>query len=69
MAGGGGGGFRQNKTESHHGGGGGVRPYVRPYCRSKMPRLRWTNDLHQSFVHAVDRLGGEDSIIYNSLSV
>ncbi|XP_057499657.1 transcription factor HHO1-like isoform X2 [Actinidia eriantha] len=33
---------------------------VRPYIRSKMPRLRWTHDLHQCFVHAVDRLGGED---------
>ncbi|KAK4360927.1 hypothetical protein RND71_019879 [Anisodus tanguticus] len=25
-----------------------------------MPRLRWTQDLHRSFVHAVERLGGED---------
>ncbi|KAH7838470.1 hypothetical protein Vadar_026913 [Vaccinium darrowii] len=33
---------------------------VRPYVRSKMPRLRWTHDLHQCFVHAVERLGGED---------
>ncbi|CAA0825168.1 myb-like HTH transcriptional regulator family protein [Striga hermonthica] len=33
---------------------------VRPYVRSKLPRLRWTQDLHQSFVRAVDRLGGED---------
>ncbi|XP_039016528.1 putative Myb family transcription factor At1g14600 [Hibiscus syriacus] len=33
---------------------------VRPYVRSKMPRLRWTSDLHQCFVHAVERLGGED---------
>ncbi|CAK7351383.1 unnamed protein product [Dovyalis caffra] len=33
---------------------------VRPYVRSKMPRLRWTPDLHHSFVHAVERLGGED---------
>lgn len=35
-------------------------PMVRPYVRSKMPRLRWTPDLHRSFVHAVQRLGGED---------
>ncbi|XP_050215150.1 uncharacterized protein LOC126666194 [Mercurialis annua] len=35
-------------------------PMVRPYVRSKMPRLRWTSDLHQCFVHAVERLGGED---------
>ncbi|CAL5410680.1 unnamed protein product [Camellia sinensis] len=33
---------------------------VRPYVRSKMPRLRWTPDLHQCFVHAVERLGGEE---------
>ncbi|PON35026.1 Octamer-binding transcription factor [Parasponia andersonii] len=35
-------------------------PLVRPYMRSKMPRLRWTPDLHRCFVHAVERLGGED---------
>ncbi|OMO64821.1 hypothetical protein COLO4_31794 [Corchorus olitorius] len=35
-------------------------PGVRPYVRSKMPRLRWTPDLHHCFVHAVERLGGED---------
>ncbi|XP_030970694.1 probable transcription factor KAN4 [Quercus lobata] len=35
-------------------------PVVRPYVRSKMPRLRWTPDLHLCFVHAVERLGGED---------
>ncbi|XP_042396909.1 myb family transcription factor EFM-like [Zingiber officinale] len=33
---------------------------VRQYNRSKMPRLRWTPDLHLSFVHAVERLGGTD---------
>ncbi|KAK7294737.1 hypothetical protein RJT34_17632 [Clitoria ternatea] len=31
---------------------------VRPYVRSKLPRLRWTPDLHLRFVHAVQRLGG-----------
>lgn len=36
-------------------------PMVRPYVRSKMPRLRWTPDLHRCFVHAVQRLGGENS--------
>ncbi|XP_022142143.1 protein PHOSPHATE STARVATION RESPONSE 1-like isoform X2 [Momordica charantia] len=35
-------------------------PMVRPYVRSKIPRLRWTPDLHRCFVHAVERLGGED---------
>lgn len=33
---------------------------VRQYIRSKVPRLRWTPDLHHCFVHAVDRLGGQD---------
>lgn len=36
---------------------------VRQYVRSKMPRLRWTPDLHLSFVHAVERLGGQESMI------
>lgn len=31
---------------------------VRPYVRSKVPRLRWTPDLHLCFVQAVERLGG-----------
>ncbi|WJX22818.1 hypothetical protein P8452_12092 [Trifolium repens] len=35
-------------------------PAVRPYVRSKMPRLRWTPDLHRCFAHAVERLGGEE---------
>ncbi|KAL5989680.1 hypothetical protein ACLOJK_010573 [Asimina triloba] len=33
---------------------------VRQYVRSKMPRLRWTPDLHLSFVHAVEKLGGQE---------
>ncbi|XP_071699274.1 uncharacterized protein [Rutidosis leptorrhynchoides] len=33
---------------------------VRPYVRSRLPRLRWTNDLHLRFVQAVERLGGQD---------
>ncbi|KAL2557872.1 uncharacterized protein Fot_02611 [Forsythia ovata] len=36
------------------------KPSVRPYVRSKMPRLRWTPDLHLRFVNAVERLGGQD---------
>ncbi|KAJ9136030.1 hypothetical protein P3X46_033144 [Hevea brasiliensis] len=36
------------------------RTTVRQYVRSKMPRLRWTPDLHLSFVHAVERLGGQE---------
>jgi len=37
------------------------RGTVRQYVRSKMPRLRWTPELHHSFVHAVERLGGQES--------
>ncbi|XP_023533211.1 uncharacterized protein LOC111795167 [Cucurbita pepo subsp. pepo] len=33
---------------------------VRKYSRSKMPRLRWTPDLHLAFVNAVERLGGQE---------
>ncbi|KAL6534406.1 hypothetical protein OROHE_013331 [Orobanche hederae] len=33
---------------------------VRPYVRSKLPRLRWTADLHLRFLHAVERLGGQE---------
>lgn len=36
---------------------------VRQYVRSKMPRLRWTPDLHLAFVNAVERLGGQESTI------
>lgn len=34
---------------------------VRQYIRSKVPRLRWTPELHRCFVHAIDRLGGHQS--------
>ncbi|CAI9097284.1 OLC1v1033672C1 [Oldenlandia corymbosa var. corymbosa] len=33
---------------------------VRRYVRSKLPRLRWTPDLHRRFIHAVQTLGGQD---------
>ncbi|KAL0844647.1 hypothetical protein Bca101_017893 [Brassica carinata] len=33
---------------------------VRPYNRSKTPRLRWTPKLHICFLQAVKRLGGPD---------
>ncbi|KAJ1687577.1 hypothetical protein LUZ63_018967 [Rhynchospora breviuscula] len=35
-------------------------PTVRQYIRSKMPRLRWTPDLHLTFLNAVERLGGQE---------
>ena len=34
---------------------------VRPYNRSKTPRLRWTPELHLRFLQAVEKLGGPDS--------
>ncbi|KAK3158704.1 hypothetical protein QOZ80_2AG0140510 [Eleusine coracana subsp. coracana] len=33
---------------------------TRRYNRSKVPRLRWTSELHRSFVRAIDCLGGPD---------
>ncbi|GLJ26748.1 hypothetical protein SUGI_0521300 [Cryptomeria japonica] len=45
-----------NNTNGRGSGGGSVRQYV----RSKMPRLRWTPELHHCFVHAVERLGSQD---------
>jgi hypothetical protein len=49
-------------NSSSKGEGDGERaPTVRQYNRSKLPRLRWTPDLHMAFVHAVERLGGQES--------
>ncbi|XP_006652650.1 myb family transcription factor MOF1 [Oryza brachyantha] len=42
------------------GGGGGRNGAVRQYIRSKVPRLRWTAELHCSFVQAIEFLGGQD---------
>lgn len=36
------------------------RKTVRQYVRSRTPRLRWTPELHFSFVNAVERLGGQE---------
>lgn len=33
---------------------------VRQYIRSKVPRLKWTPELHHCFVHAIERLGGQE---------
>ncbi|KAL2474391.1 Uncharacterized protein Adt_35127 [Abeliophyllum distichum] len=32
---------------------------VRKYIKSSIPRLRWTSELHQHFVEAVEHLGGK----------
>lgn len=37
------------------------RGKVRQYVRSRLPRLRWTADLHRCFVVAVERCGGQES--------
>ncbi|RWW79769.1 hypothetical protein BHE74_00011917 [Ensete ventricosum] len=50
-----------NKSGDTTEGSSGRAPTVRQYVRSKLPRLRWTPDLHLAFVHAVERLGGQES--------
>uniref|UniRef100_A0A0D9VE68 HTH myb-type domain-containing protein n=1 Tax=Leersia perrieri TaxID=77586 RepID=A0A0D9VE68_9ORYZ len=47
-------------AEGNNNGGEHRIPSVRQYNRSKLPRLRWTPDLHMAFVHAVERLGGQE---------
>ncbi|KAK8580600.1 hypothetical protein V6N13_143679 [Hibiscus sabdariffa] len=50
----------EGSCSNNNNGGVNDRRRVRQYVRSKLPRLRWTPDLHLSFVHAVERLGGQD---------
>ncbi|CAH9094119.1 unnamed protein product, partial [Cuscuta europaea] len=53
--------MRLGSTSQNNGNGNGSSGgVVRQYVRSKVPRLRWTHDLHLSFVHAVQRLGGQE---------
>jgi hypothetical protein len=67
--GGGGGSSSNNNSSTNHDsesckgpeGSGERLPTVRQYNRSKHPRLRWTPDLHMAFLHAVERLGGQES--------
>jgi len=47
--------------------GGGSGGAVRQYIRSKVPRLRWTPELHRCFVHAIQTLGGHHSKFLSSL--
>ena len=37
------------------------RANVRPYVRTSTQKLKWTHELHQCFMHAVEKLGGQDS--------
>lgn len=54
------------EDQSSTGKNGGVRQYI----RSKVPRLRWTPDLHRCFVSAIEKLGGQDSMcIYITLAI
>ncbi|EES11274.1 hypothetical protein BDA96_06G198400 [Sorghum bicolor] len=41
------------------GGGGRNGAVARRYIRSKEPRMRWSADLHRSFLQAIDCLGGQ----------
>jgi len=44
---------------------------VRQYIRSKVPRLRWTPELHRCFVYAIETLGGHHSeyIVFTKLQI
>ncbi|KAL1331083.1 hypothetical protein AAHE18_12G157900 [Arachis hypogaea] len=58
--GGGGGGCSSNSTVEENSNNNNDKKKIRPYVRSKFPRLRWTPDLHLRFLHAVQRLGGQE---------
>lgn len=40
--------------------GGGKKEAVRQYVRSKVPRMKWTAELHGRFLKAIEWLGGQD---------
>ncbi|MCD7446204.1 hypothetical protein HAX54_045261 [Datura stramonium] len=50
----------EKETERNYNSSDVEKKNVRQYVRSKLPRLRWTPDLHRSFVHAIQRLGGQE---------
>ncbi|KAG0583940.1 hypothetical protein KC19_3G173400 [Ceratodon purpureus] len=55
--------FNANEDPSESGSSrrqGNSRGKVRQYVRSRLPRLRWTADLHRCFVVAVERCGGQE---------
>ncbi|GJN26713.1 hypothetical protein PR202_gb14668 [Eleusine coracana subsp. coracana] len=45
-------------------GSGGRDGAVRRYIRSKEPRMRWTAELHHSFLRAIECLGGQESAFF-----
>ncbi|KAI3796257.1 hypothetical protein L1987_38924 [Smallanthus sonchifolius] len=42
---------------------------VRQYIRSKLPRLRWTPDLHRCFVHAIHTLEATPKLVLQMMDV
>ncbi|KAI3716887.1 hypothetical protein L1987_68100 [Smallanthus sonchifolius] len=50
--------FHRRRVNDYLPENGSCKPVVRSYNRSRVPRLRWTNELHQCFVNAVQELGG-----------
>ncbi|XP_074309035.1 uncharacterized protein LOC141643682 isoform X2 [Silene latifolia] len=50
---------KSSGNSNNSGGAGSGSGGVRQYIRSKVPRLRWTPDLHRCFIHAIERLGGQ----------
>ncbi|GAA0142642.1 DNA-binding transcription factor [Lithospermum erythrorhizon] len=49
-----------NSSSYESGKRGSTSSKVRQYVRSKVPRLKWTPDLHLCFIQAVERLGGQE---------
>ncbi|MQM07507.1 hypothetical protein Taro_040347 [Colocasia esculenta] len=42
---------------------------VRQYIRSKVPRLKWTPELHHCFVHAIERLEATPKLVLQLMDV
>ena len=59
----------EDDNDNDNGDGKDKKNAVRQYIRSKMPRLRWTPELHLSFVHAIGRLGGQESKLFIYINI